>query len=144
MFDQNRTMIGKSALVIGLPALLTACAPSLSYRSGQGFYSDQFAQQQVQDAAKSGQVQNLGRFEIVNSACFNYTQVHNNENVVIPAVQRALQQEKGNAADRITAKEEWYDFGLGLVVVPAILGCSVWTVSGDALRVKEGPMMAVR
>jgi hypothetical protein len=77
--------------------LASACAPSLAYRLGQGFYSDQFAKQQVQAAANAGQVENLGRFEVVKGACFNFTQDQNDHNIIFPAVQQALQEKEGNA-----------------------------------------------
>jgi len=125
------------AFTVALAATLTnACTPSFAYRNGQGFYSDQFAKQQVQAAANSGQVENLGRFEIVKGACFNFTQDQNDHNIIFPAVQEALQEKEGNAADQITANEEWYDFPMGLLIIPGFLGCSNWTVSGDVLRVK--------
>ena len=126
MFETLRKASAKSAFVICLPVFATACAPSLSYRSGQGFYSEQFSQQEVETAASSGKVQNLGRFETVQGACFNYTQDHNDQNIVMPVVQKELQGRGGNAADQVTAKEELYDFGLGFVVVPELLGCSYW------------------
>jgi hypothetical protein len=130
----KNTMIVVAAAVAAM--LMSACAPSLAYRMGQGFYSDQYAKQQVQAAANSGQVENLGRFEIVKGACFNYTQDQNDHNVIFPAVQEALEGKAGNAADQITANEEWYDFPLGLLIIPGLMGCSNWTVSGDVLRVK--------
>jgi hypothetical protein len=65
----------------------------------------------------------------------NYTQDQNDHNIIFPAVEQALSEKEGNAADQITANEEWYDFLLGLLIVPGFLGCSNWTISGDALRV---------
>jgi hypothetical protein len=132
--------MGRSGTVAlaGVAAIVaTACAPSLAYRLGQGFYSDQYAKQQVQAAANAGQVENLGRFEIVKGSCFNYTQDQNDHNIVFPAIQQALQEREGNAADQVTANEEWYDFPMGLLIIPGFLGCSNWTVSGDVLRVKS-------
>lgn len=130
----------KLAIVVFLAALsaatVSACAPSLSYRLGQGFYSDQFAKQQVQAAANAGRVENLGRFEIVKGSCFNFTQDQNDHHIIFPAVQEALQERDANAADQITANEQWYDFLMGLLIVPGFLGCSNWTVSGTALRIK--------
>jgi hypothetical protein len=125
---------------VALTAMWTsACTPSFAYRNGQGFYSDQFAKQQVQAAANAGQVENLGRFEVVKGACFNFTQDQNDHNIIFPAVQEALQEKEGNAADQITANEEWYDFPMGLLIIPGFIGCSNWTVSGDILRVKAVP-----
>jgi len=124
------------ALVAAMAAIsASACTPSFAYRNGQGFYSDQFAKEQVQAAANNGKVQNLGRFEVVKGACFNFTQDQNDHNIIFPAVEEALQEKEGNAADQITANEQWYDFALGLLIVPGFLGCSNWTVSGNALRV---------
>ena len=116
--------------------MTSACTPSFAYRNGQGFFSDQYARQQVQAAANAGQVENLGRFEVVKGACFNFTQDQNDHNIIFPAVQEALQEKEGNAADQITANEEWYDVPMGLLIIPGFLGCSNWTVSGDVLRVK--------
>lgn len=119
-------------------SLLSGCIPSLQYRMGQGFYSEKFAKAQVQAAANAGKVKNLGRFSVDSSGCGLYSQDAADAAVVIPPVQAKLKEMGGNAADNIVANEHGIDFLLGLLVLPGILGCSNWTVSGEALLVDEG------
>jgi len=136
---QKRGLTPVLFLLLATATLATGCVPSLSYRLGQGFYSDEFSKQQVQAAANVGQVQNLGRFEVEKGACFNFSQDQADHNIIFPAIQEALQQREGNVADQITANEQWYDVPMGMLIVPGLIGCSNWTVSGDALRIKPIP-----
>lgn len=127
--------------------LLNACAPSLQYRLGQGFYSETFAKTQVQAAANAGKVKSLGRFSVDAGACFNYQQDMTDRNVVIPAIQQKLKEMGANVADNVVANEKWYDFLLGLFILPAVLACTNWEISGEALLVeqlsmRESPAMA--
>ncbi len=133
---QKRRLTPVFVLLLTTATLATGCVPSLSYRLGQGFYSDEFSKQQVQAAANVGQVQNLGRFEVQKGACFNFSQDQADHNIIFPAIQEALQQREGNVADQITANEQWYDVPMGMLIVPGLIGCSNWTVSGDVLRIK--------
>ena len=61
-------------------------------------------------------------------------------NIVFPAIQRKLKELGANVADNVVANEQWYDFLLGLLIVPGLLACSNWTISGDALRVEPNAM----
>lgn len=127
--------------------VLNACAPSLQYRLGQGFYSENIAKTQVQAAAIAGKVKNLGRFSVDAGACFNYQQDMTDQNVIIPAIRQKLKEMGANVADNVVANEKWYDFLLGLFILPAVLGCSNWEISGEALLVeqlsmRESPAMA--
>lgn len=45
-----------------------------------------------------------------------------------------------NVADNVVANERWFDFVLGLFIIPALLACSNWTISGEALLVQENAM----
>jgi len=121
-------------------ALLTACTPSLQYRLGQGFYSDTYAKTQVQAAANAGKVKNLGHFSVDAGGCGNYSQDAADQNIVIPAIKSKLQEMGANVADNVVANERWFDFLLGLLIIPAVLACSNWTISGEALLIQENAM----
>ena len=116
---------------------LTGCAvPSTQYLLGQGFYSDKLSKTQVTAFANQGKVENMGKFEVSNGACFNTSQSSTDKSVVIPAIQEQLQLHGANVADNVSASERWLmDFGLGLLIIPAFIGCSNWNISGDALKV---------
>ena len=116
---------------------LTACAPSLQYRLGQGFYSETHAKTQVQAAANAGKVKNLGRFSVDAGGCGNYSQDATDQNIVIPAIKSKLREMGANVADNVVANERWFDFFLGLFILPGVLACSNWTISGEALLVEE-------
>lgn len=120
--------------------LLTGCAPSLQYRLGHGFYSDTYAKTQVQAAANSGKVKNLGRFSVDAGGCGNYSQDATDRNIVIPAIKSKLREMGANVADNVVANERWFDFVLGLFIIPGLLACSNWTISGEALLVEENVM----
>jgi hypothetical protein len=128
------------AIVVACAFSMTACAPSLSYRLGQGFYSETFAKTQVQSAANAGKVKNLGRFSVKAGGCGNYSQDMADENIVIPAIKSKLKELGANVADNVVANEEWYDFLLGLLIIPALMACSNWTISGEALLVEQSTM----
>jgi hypothetical protein len=117
-----------------------ACAsfgPSLPYRRGQGFYSESFAKIQVQAAANAGEVKNLGSFSMNAGGCANYEREMTDRNLIIPAIQRKLKEMGANVADNVVASEKWYDFPLWFLIIPEVLGCSVWEVSGEALLVEQ-------
>lgn len=118
--------------------MLTACAPSLQYRLGQGFYSDSYAKSQVQAAAINGKVKNLGHFSANAGGCGNYSQDMIDRNIIVPAIKAKLNEMGANVADNVVANERWYDFLLGLFIIPGLAACSNWTISGEALVVEEG------
>ena len=129
------------AVMVALFAVaLNACVPSLQYRLGQGFYSENLAKTQVQAAANSGKLKNLGRFSVTAGACLNYSQDMTDRNIIFPAIQQKLKEMGANVADNVVANEKWYDFVLGLLIIPGLLACSNWEISGEALRVEEGAM----
>lgn len=118
------------------------CAPSLAYRLGQGFYSDSYEQSEVRAAASIGRLRNLGHFATTAGGCGNYSEESADRKIVIPAVQAKLKDLGANVADRVVVKEAWYESFMDLVTVPTLLGCSYWTISGQALLVEEpgGPV----
>ena len=119
-----------------LAVMVSGCAPSLQYRIGEGFYSKDLSEAEVQAAANQGRVEKLGTFSEEIGDCFNYQQGSTDRNIVIPAVKRGLEKSQGNVATKITANEKWYDFLLGLFIIPAYMGCSNWEVSGNILKVE--------
>ncbi len=82
-------------------------------------------------------IKNLGPFSIEASGCGSYLTSSAGENIIKPAVHEKLRELGANAATNIEAKERWYDIPLGMLIVPALLGCSNWTVTGDALRIEK-------
>ena len=56
------------------------------------------------------------------------------------AIQQKLKEMGANVADSVVANEKWYDLLLGLLIIPGLLACSNWEISGEALRVEEGAM----
>lgn len=128
------------AIVVACAFSMTSCAPSLSYRLGQGFYSETFAKTQVQAAANAGKVKNMGRFSVETGGCGNYSQDMVDQNLVIPAIKGKLKELGANVADNVVANEPWYDFVLGLVIIPALMACTNWIISGEALLVEQSTM----
>jgi hypothetical protein len=125
--------------VVGCALTVSACAPSLSYRLGQGFYSDTYAREHVQAAANTGRLKNLGRFSTTAGGCGNYSEELADRKIVIPAVQAKLKEVGANVADRVVVNEAWYDSLLDFLTVPTLLGCTYWTISGEAFLVEEPP-----
>lgn len=116
--------------------LIGCAAPSTPFLLGQGFYSDQYSKTEIQNKVATNKVQHLGRFETSAGACFNTSQSATDQNIVIPALKQQLRLKGADVADNVTASERWLmDFGLGLLVVPGLIGCSNWNISGDALKV---------
>jgi hypothetical protein len=118
-------------------ALLSGCTPSMSYMNGQGFYSPKYTKTQVMGLAAQNQVENLGHFSVTKGGCFLFSRDTADERIVIPAVQDALKKAGGNAADSIATSERWYDFFLGILILPGFAGCSNWTIAGDAMLVGD-------
>ncbi len=135
-------MSNKAKLIVCclFAAVVCGCAPSLQYRLGQGFYSDTHAKTQVQAAANAGKVKNLGRFSVDAGGCGNYSQDATDRNIIIPAIKSELSKMGANAADNVVANERWFDFVLGLLIIPGLLACSNWTISGEALLVEQQAM----
>jgi len=114
----------------------TACAPSMPYVLGNGFYSENYSKAQVQAAANNGKIKFLGKFTEDSSACGLYVQDLTDNNLVLPVVKSQLSRLKGNAADNIVAKWNFSDFLLAITVLPAVCGCRSYTISGEAMLVQ--------
>ena len=125
------------ARLLLLTIAVSGCSPSLQYQSGRGFYSDDLVKSQLQDAMAAGKVRNLGRFSVEAGGCFNYTEDRTDRNIVFPAIKQKLTEMGANAADNVAVKEKWYDFMLGLLIIPGFLGCNNWEISGEALQVDK-------
>jgi hypothetical protein len=123
--------------LIGCALTVSACAPSLADRPGQGFYSETYARGQVQAAANAGRVKSVGRFSTTAGGCGNYSEESADRNLVIPAIRAKLLELGANVAYGVVAKEAWYDSLLDLLTVPTLLGCTYWTIGGEALLVEE-------
>lgn len=130
----------KLSVVLAACLFLAGCVPSLSYRLGQGFYSDALSKSEMQDLIRTGKAKSLGKFTAENGGCFLYSQDAADKKVVIPAIQDKLKEMGGNVADNVVANEKGYDFLLGLLIIPGFAGCSNWTISGDAFRVDKTTM----
>ncbi len=114
---------------------LSGCMPSLSYRLGQGFYSDTYAKSQVQAAASAGKLKNLGKFSMDSFGCWNWTQDMTDQNLVIPAIRQKLKESGGNAADSVVANQP-FTGALMTGFGGFLFACTGWTISGEALLVE--------
>lgn len=131
----------KLSVVLVACLFLAGCVPSLSYRLGQGFYSETLSKSEMQDLIRTGKAKSLGKFTAENGGCFLYSQDTADQKVVIPAIQEKLKEMGGNVADNVVANEKGYDFLLGLLILPGFAGCSNWTISGDAFRVDKTALL---
>lgn len=128
----------KIIILLSTVMFLNACIPSMEYRSGQGFYSEnnQLTKYKFNSLLEKGNAQDLGYFSVANGGCGFYSSDAADNGVVIPAVQEKLKLLGGNVANNIKAKESFgIDFLLGFFIVPAFLACSNYTVSGNAFSV---------
>lgn len=114
----------------------TACAPSMPYILGNGFYSQSHSRAQVQAAANNGKLTFLGKFTEESTACGNYLQEWTDNNVVLPVAKAELARVGGNAADNIVAKWNMTDVLLAFTLLPVLAGCRSYTISGEALLVQ--------
>lgn len=120
-----------------IAVLMAGCTPSLQYRNGQGFYSEKFAKSQIAPAVSAGKAKNLGRFSVTKGSCGLFSQDATDQTIIIPAIQEGLKQLGGNVAENVVANESGVDVLLGILVIPSVLACANWTVSGEALLVDE-------
>ena len=123
-----------AALLLSLGT--TACAPSMPYILGTGFYSESHSRAQVQAAAINGKLKFLGKFTEESTACGNYLQEWTDNNVVLPVAKAELARVGGNAADNIVAKWNMTDVLLAFTLAPVLAGCRSYTISGEALLVQ--------
>lgn len=116
---------------------MSGCLSPFPQELSPGFYSDRLRKEQVPVALRSGDVTPMGRFSTVTGGCFQYQQASLERNIIIPALQNELQTRGANVADNVLATEPWYSQTLHLLVLPTLMGCSLWEVSGEALRVRN-------
>ena len=131
--------------LLGLVSLLliTGCTPSKQYWLGEGFYSDTLSKAQVEQAAAAGRVERLGRFSVSTGGCFNFnfTREGTDRALIIPALREKLEELHANAADKVGVRdrlESWSDIFISFLILPGLLGCSTYTITGDALLVYGG------
>jgi hypothetical protein len=84
-------------------------------------------------------VKNLGRFSVnAGPTCGNYSPGALERNFVTPAIKAKLKEMGANVADHIDVVERfWLDFFLGLLVIPVLLACANYTISGEAFLIPE-------
>jgi hypothetical protein len=82
-------------------------------------------------------IKHLGQFTVEAAGCGSFMASSIGQEIIKPAVEEKLRELGANAADHIVAKERWYDIPLGMLIIPAVLGCSNWAVTGDALLVEK-------
>jgi hypothetical protein len=124
------------ATALLLTLTTTACAPSMPYILGTGFYSESHSRAQVQAAAINGKLKFLGKFTEDSTTCGNYLQEWTDNNLVLPVARAELARVGGNAADNIVAKWNMTDVLLAFTLFPAFAGCRSYTISGEALLVQ--------
>jgi len=128
----NGRNVSITLLVFGT-TLLAACAPSQPYRLGQGFYSEDFSHAQVRAAMKAGKVTPIKAFSFEASSCGNYTTGLADERLVYDTLGHELPKMGANAAEQVTATEPLGNLFMSFITIP--MGCSDWTISGQALLV---------
>ncbi len=126
----SRALTVSLAFAIGL---LAACAPSDAYRRGQGFYSEDFSQAEVQLAREAGKVTPIKPFAFEASSCGNYSTRLADRHLVYETLQQELPKMGANAATQVTATEPIGNILFSIILTP--MGCSDWTISGHALLV---------
>jgi hypothetical protein len=131
----------KLTLIVAVLTGLNACTPSHQYMTGQGFYAENnINKYQLNVLTEKGNVKDLGFFSVANGGCGFYTREAADNGVVVPAVKEKLRQLGGNVADGILTKEAvGIDLLLGLFIVPGLLACSNWTITGNAFLVSDMP-----
>jgi len=116
--------------------LLAACAPSQAYREGRGFFSPSLSHAQVEAATRAGKIKHLGRFEFEASACGNYWTGIADQNLIFPTLEEKLLELNADAAVNVRATEAMDAVMFVYYVLTLPMGCSDWTVTGEAIRVE--------
>jgi hypothetical protein len=80
-----------------------------------------------------GPIKVVGSFETDAGGCGSYSAAAIDEKIIRPAIQAELKRRGAVAAADVSVHEKWYDVPLTLLLVPAILGCSNWTIAGQAV-----------
>jgi hypothetical protein len=80
-----------------------------------------------------GPIKVVGSFDTDAGGCGSYSAAAIDEKIIRPAIQAELKRRGAVAAADVSVHEKWYDVPLTLLLVPAILGCSNWTITGQAV-----------
>ncbi len=115
---------------------LAACAPSQAYREGRGVYSPTLSEAQIDAAARAGKIKKLGHFQFDSSACGNYWTALADQNLIFPSLEEKLLELNADAAVGIKATEATSADMLLYYVLTLPMGCSDWTVSGEAVTLE--------
>jgi hypothetical protein len=101
-------------------ALLSACMPAIEYT--------------LPDPMPiKGPLKSIGPFHVDTRGCGSYSTRSVDEKIIRPALRAKLGSMGALTADNVVVTEKWYDVPLGLLIIPAVFGCSNWTITGDAL-----------
>ncbi|MEW6545069.1 MAG: hypothetical protein AB1411_15855 [Nitrospirota bacterium] len=112
------------------PLVSAACSPSLAYREGHGFYSEQLTQAQVEQAIQAGTVTKAGRITIESSDCGLYSERAADEALIVVPLKEKLREMGANAATHVSATERPVFILLSFITLP--MGCADWTIRGEA------------
>ncbi len=111
-------------LIILVAVIVSGCRPTIEYRLPETLPA-------------GGPFRPMGTFTIQAGGCGSYTIDGANEDIIQPALRDRLAELHAVTADHVEAKEHWVDIPLGLLIVPALLGCSNWVVTGEALAAER-------
>lgn len=115
---------------------LAACAPSQVYLEGRGVYSPKLSEAEIDAAARAGKIKKLGHFQFDSSACGNYWTALADQNLILPTLDEKLLELNADAAVWIKATEATSADMLLYYVLTLPMGCSDWTVSGEAVSLE--------
>ncbi len=124
------------SIVFAVTVLLGGCAPSAPFKIGKGYYSEEHAKLQVEEAESENRIEKIGAFETEASGCGNYSEQAVDANLMNPAIRAELKKMQGDAASDVKAEEKWYSLFMEILIVPPLLGCSSWDVTGNALKIE--------
>ncbi len=125
------------AVVFAVSWLAGGCAPSAPFKIGKGFYSEKHAQSQVNQADSDNRAEKIASFKTEAYGCGDYSAEKIDANIMNPAIREELKRLDADAAANVKAEENIYSLINELLVLPALLGCTNWDVTGDALRISE-------
>lgn len=122
----------KSITILSLVISLTAgCAPSSKYSWDGQFYSEHYTAAQIKnmEAAKTVIVKHT---MFSSGGCGAYSTQAADQKFVIEPIKEKMHDMNSIAVTNIRVSEKFgLDFALGLLIVPAIAGCSNWNVEGN-------------
>ncbi len=129
----------KSIIVFGLAiSLVAGCAPSRKYFWDGQFYSERFTEKEIKsmEASKTVSTQHL---MFSSGGCGVYSTQAADEQFVIQPIKEKMRDINSLAVTNIRVSEKYgLDFALGLLIVPAIAGCSNWNVEGNFYQAAVG------